>query len=231
MQGKDFHLEEGGPATSQLVTPSQAPTLDEVHCARAKGVSSSSSFAAISSCQRCRKARGSWSVTQQMVPDRSFQLLWLLLQVKINQGQVFCLPSRIPHSPQRPEALCSGMFPLSPNVACHMCNAAAAVRDGVSSAIFMDRFSIPASLSLSPSLPVILLSLSLSLPPRHMHLADLANAHQLPAPSTNLVVIQLGVHVFFPCRRVPSAWSWKGDEKTRLHARVGSRARHPSAQF
>ncbi|CAJ1383215.1 unnamed protein product [Effrenium voratum] len=24
--------------------------------------------------------------------------------VKIKEGQVFCLPSRIPHSPQRPEA-------------------------------------------------------------------------------------------------------------------------------
>ena len=32
------------------------------------------------------------------------------LEVKINQGQIFCLPSRIPHSPQRPEARSSDLF-------------------------------------------------------------------------------------------------------------------------
>ena len=35
------------------------------------------------------------------------------LEVKIKQGQIFCLPSRIPHSPQRPEARSSlGIVPL-----------------------------------------------------------------------------------------------------------------------
>lgn len=32
------------------------------------------------------------------------------LEVKINQGQIFCLPSRIPHSPQRPEARSLHLF-------------------------------------------------------------------------------------------------------------------------
>ena len=119
-KAKTFTWRKAGQCDFSTCVPQQSPNFGSspLHSWE-QGVSSSSSFAAISSCQLCRKARGSWSVTQMVLELQALSGSDGAPKVKINQGQVFCLPSRIPHSPQRPEALRdSGTFPLSPNIAC-----------------------------------------------------------------------------------------------------------------